>query len=101
MRVRMNGFISGTCGWTGKKWPAKGHIVELPYEAAQKLVDSGMAVVPEDDAAVIETATRQKAEELAVPPAPRGRPKLPRDADGNVVREPKKTATKKRTTRKK
>lgn len=93
MRVKITVDISGRCGWTGENWPRRGEYVTLPYEAAQKLIASGMASVPDEDAPKLETAVMKAAEELATPPAPRGRPKLPRDKDGNPIR-PKQTKKK-------
>lgn len=94
MRIRMKVEMSGTRN--GHPWPARGEVVDIPTGEAQHLVASGIA----------EEAPRER-EETAVPPSPevstppapevastppaekrgRGRPRLPRDAQGNIIRK--------------
>ncbi|MCP3817829.1 hypothetical protein NLX86_06665 [Streptomyces sp. A3M-1-3] len=84
MKIRMLVAMSGTRN--GQEWPARGEVADLPTAEAAHLVASGVAeeVVGEGD---VETATAPPAETAAPTEKRRGRPKLPRDADGNVIRE--------------
>ncbi len=94
MKIRMLVEMSGSRN--GQRWPRRGEVAELPTAEAAHLVASGIAErVAEPEP--VETAVAPPAETAAVPepetpakPAAekrRGRPKLPRDADGNVVQE--------------
>lgn len=96
MRIRMTVEMSGTRN--GVPWPKRGEIAELPTAEAAHLVGAGIAVAVADDTPV-ETATAPEPEAPKVPEAEdaaapateerrgRGRPRKPRDAEGNIVRE--------------
>lgn len=83
MKVRMGIAMSGSRN--GQPWPTRGEVVDLPDSEGADLCASGVASpVTEDEA------------ETAVPPTDDveergkrrgGRPKLPRDEDGNIIRE--------------
>lgn len=96
MKVRMKVGMSGTRN--GEAWPKLGEVAELPTAEAAHYVAAGIAERVED-APRVETATAPDPE-VTEAPAPevteqseaesrgkRGRPKLPRDSDGNVIRE--------------
>lgn len=96
MRIRMTVEMSGTRN--GVPWPKRGDVAELPTAEAAHLVAAGIAVAVPDEAPV-ETATAPEPEAPAVLAAEdasapeteerrgRGRPRKPRDAEGNIVRE--------------
>lgn len=95
MRVRMRVKVSGTRA--GKAWPEPGGELELPDAEGAKLCAAGMAE-PVAASEPVETATSPTAEvattlEPEKPTRPaaekrgRGRPKLPRDSGGNIIRE--------------
>lgn len=88
MKVGMSGTRNG------EAWPKLGEVAELPTAEAAHYVAAGIAERVE-----VETATAPDPE-VTESPAPevteqpeaeargkRGRPKMPRDADGNIVRE--------------
>lgn len=96
MRIRMTVEMSGTRN--GVPWPKRGETTELPTAEAAHLVAAGIAEqVP--DAPPVETASAPKAEvteptgaETAAAPQTeerrgRGRPRKPRDSEGNIIRE--------------
>lgn len=97
MRIRMTVAMSGTRN--GVPWPARGEIAELPTAEAAHLVGAGIAVAVPDDPPPVETATVPEPETSRPPAAEdatapdtderrgRGRPRKPRDAEGNIVRE--------------
>lgn len=96
MRIRMTVEMSGTRN--GEPWPKRGEVAELPTAEAAHLVGAGIAVEVPDEPPV-ETATSSEfevteppaAEDATAPQADerrgRGRPRKPRDAQGNIVRE--------------
>lgn len=95
MKVRMKVGMSGTRN--GEAWPKLGEVAELPTAEAAHYVAAGIAERVE--VAPVETATVPDPDVTAAPipevteqpdaesRGKRGRPKLPRDADGNIVRE--------------
>lgn len=97
MRIRMTVEMSGTRN--GEPWPKRGEVAELPTTEAAHLVGAGIAVEVPDEAPVVETATAPNPEASAPPAAEdaaapqtderrgRGRPRKPRDGEGNIVRE--------------
>ncbi|KAB8162925.1 hypothetical protein FH609_004140 [Streptomyces sp. 3MP-14] len=95
MRVRMKVQLSGTRN--GRPWPGRGEGVELPEGEARKLLGAGMAepetaTPPEPEVSAppaAETSTPPAAEERDPEPPKRGRgrPRPPRDAAGNIVKE--------------
>ncbi|MFJ8163817.1 hypothetical protein ACIRBY_23220 [Streptomyces sp. NPDC096136] len=96
MRIRMTVEMSGTRN--GEPWPRRGEVTELPTAEAAHLVGAGIAERV-DDVPAVETATAPAAESAPLPDAEaagipaaeerrgRGRPRKPRDADGNIIRE--------------
>jgi hypothetical protein len=85
MRMKISGARNGA------PWPAPGGVVDLPTAEAQKLVSAGMAVPARVETSAVPAAevSAPPEPETATPPAPkrRGRPKLPRDAQGNIIRK--------------
>ncbi|MFF4576914.1 hypothetical protein ACFY15_00655 [Streptomyces sp. NPDC001373] len=88
--------MSGTRN--GEPWPRRGEVTELPTAEAAHLVGAGIAERVADTppvetatAPAAESAPALEAENAGVPPAGerrgRGRPRKPRDADGNIIRE--------------
>lgn len=104
MLIRMKTQISGT--HNGRRWPTIGETADVSGPLGEKMCSAGLAepVKPADRPAdnseqekPAETATPPPAETTS-PPKPetpakpatekrRGRPKLPRDDAGNIVRE--------------
>ena len=95
MKVRMKVDVSGT--HNGRRWPRRGEVAEVPDNVGAKLCSAGLAAPVADDGQT-ETAKAPPAERTQPPedekptkPAAdkrgRGRPRLPRDSEGNVVRE--------------
>ena len=97
MRIRMTVEMSGTRN--GEPWPKRGEVAELPTTEAAHLVGAGIAVEVPDEPPAVETATapdpetseQPDAEDAAAPETEerrgRGRPRKPRDDQGNIVRE--------------
>lgn len=97
MRIRMKVEMSGTRN--GEPWPKRGEVAELPTAEAAHLVGAGIAEQVPDEPPAVETATAPDAETSEPPEtedaaAPqtderrgRGRPRKPRDDEGNIVRE--------------
>ncbi|WP_328620721.1 hypothetical protein [Streptomyces sp. NBC_00354] len=97
MRIRMNVEMSGTRN--GEPWPKRGEVAELPTAEAAHLVGAGIAERVPEEAPTVETATAPEpetseqpaAEDAAAPQTDerrgRGRPRKPRDDQGNIVRE--------------
>lgn len=97
MRIRMKVEMSGTRN--GEPWPKRGEVAELPTAEAAHLVGAGIAEQVPDEVPVVETATAPEPEASAPPDAEdaaapeteerrgRGRPRKPRDDQGNIVRE--------------
>lgn len=97
MRIRMKVEMSGTRN--GEPWPKRGETAVLPTAEAAHLVGAGIAEEVPDEAPPVETATAPApevpeapaAEDAAAPQTDerrgRGRPRKPRDAEGNIVRE--------------
>lgn len=92
MKITMLVEMSGTRN--GQPWPPRGKVAELPTAEAAHLVAAGIA----EQAGEVETAAAPPAETAAVPesekPSPpaeekrgRGRPRMPRDDKGAIVRE--------------
>lgn len=98
MRVKMKADISGSRN--GRPWPRRGESVDLPDQEAAQLCAGGMAE-PVAAKAKPETAVPPPAEvtepepvEETTAPEPEtrkprkgGRPKLPRDENGRIVRD--------------
>ncbi|MGW1762762.1 hypothetical protein ACWCQL_01495 [Streptomyces sp. NPDC002073] len=74
--------VSGTRD--GADWPAAGGVVDLPDGEAEQLVAAGLA---QPAAVEVETAVETAAASDTAEKRGRGRPRLPRDADGAIVRE--------------
>lgn len=97
MRIRMKVEMSGTRN--GEPWPKRGEVAELPTAEAAHLVGAGIAEEVRHEAPTVETAVAPVAETSEQPDtedaaAPeteerrgRGRPRKPRDNEGNIVRE--------------
>jgi hypothetical protein len=94
MKIRMKVEMSGTRN--GQPWPVRGEVADLPTAEAAHLVASGIAdevVEPEPVETAVapsaETTTAPAPETVAVPESEkrRGRPRKPRDTQGNIVRE--------------
>ncbi|GGT43388.1 hypothetical protein [Streptomyces purpureus] len=96
MRIRMTVDMSGTRN--GQPWPPRGDIADLPTAEAAHLCASGIAEPVTEPEPVVEVeqttappaeTTEVPAAETTAPPAEkrRGRPRLPRDGEGNIVRE--------------
>lgn len=97
MRIRMIVAMSGTRN--GEPWPARGETTELPTAEAAHLVGAGIAEAVPDEPPPVETAaappaetrTQPDPEDAGAPPGEerrgRGRPRKPRDDEGNIIRE--------------
>lgn len=99
MRIRMTVDMSGTRN--GQPWPRRGEIADLPTTEAAHLCASGIAepvTEPEPEpVGEVEQATAPPAETsepesvettaATLSEKRRGRPRLPRDREGNIVRE--------------
>ncbi|MGP4084173.1 hypothetical protein [Streptomyces sp. KR55] len=79
MRIRMLVTLSGTRN--GQDWPAKGGALEVPDDEGAQLCATGIAEP------VAEIGETQKAVLPEVSERRRGRPRKPRDAEGNIIKE--------------
>lgn len=95
MRIRMRVDVSGTRN--GRRWPRRGQVAEVPDAEGAKLCAVGLAepvaerkqaettVAPAAEKS--ERPDPEKTEKPAAEKRGRGRPRLPRDSEGNVVKE--------------
>lgn len=96
MRVRMRVGVSGR-GSGGRRWPARGGVLDVSDAEGVKLCAAGMAEPVPVVRQAEEKAVAPSAETARLPDPERpvklaaekrrGRPKLPRDVEGNIVRE--------------